>query len=357
MNTQTVIDPEQAMESAPSSRLKRLLLMGGVPLLAAVLGLLAYLHGGRFVETDNAYAKADKVPISADVSGTITEVQVRENDRVDAGQVLFRIDPASFRIAVDRAEARLAQVRTDLAALKANYQEKSSELALARTRHAFAERDLQRQANLAQKGYLSPARLDESRQATQVAAQEIDAREHDLKRIAENLGGSPELPIERHPSYLGAQAELEQARLDLQRSEVRASLPGSISKVPQPGQYISAGNTAMTLVVDDNLWVEANFPEKDLTYVRPGQAVDVRFDIYPDNLWHGEVDSLSPATGSEFSVLPAQNATGNWVKVAQRVPVRIHLQPDAKLPPLRAGLSAVVEIDTGHRRSLASLLP
>ncbi len=357
MNTHTVIVAEQDAATARNPRSQRLLLMGVVPLLAVGLGLAAYLHGGRFVETDNAYAKADKVPISADVSGTITEVLTRENDRVDAGQVLFRIDPASFRIAVTRAEARLAQVRTDLAALKASYQEKTSELALARTRHAFAEKDLQRQANLAQKGYLSPARLDESRQATQIAEQEIDAREHDLKRIAENLGGSPDVPVEQHPSYLSAQAELEQTRLDLQRSEVRASLPGSISKVPQPGQYISAGNTAMTLVVDDKLWVEANFPEKDLTYVRTGQPVEVRFDIYPDATWHGEVESLSPATGSEFSVLPAQNATGNWVKVAQRVPVRIHLRPDAQLPPLRAGLSAVVEIDTGHRRSLASLLP
>ena len=357
MNTHTVIVPEQDAAVATNPRLKRVVLMLGVPPLVVVAALFAYLHGGRYVETDNAYAKADKVPVSTDVSGTITEVLARENDQVVAGQVLFRIDPASFRIAVAKAEARLAQVRTDLAALKASYQEKTAELALARTRHDFAEKDLQRQANLAQKGYLSPARLDESRQAAQVATQEIDAREHDLKRIAENLGGSPALPVEQHPSYLTAQAELEQARLDLQRSEVRASLPGSISKVPQPGQYISAGNTAMTLVVDGNLWVEANFPEKDLTYVRPGQVVDVRFDIYPDSIWHGEVESLSPATGSEFSVLPAQNATGNWVKVAQRVPVRIHLQPAPDLPRLRAGLSAVVEIDTGHHRSLASLLP
>ncbi|MDT4840160.1 putative multidrug resistance protein EmrK [compost metagenome] len=357
MNTHTIIAPEQDAPATTSLRLKRLLLMVAVPVLLVIAGLVAFLHGGRYVETDNAYAKADKVPVSADVSGTITEVLAKENDQVTAGQVLFRIDPSSFRIAVAKAEARQAQVRSDLAALKASYQEKTAELALARTRHAFAEKDLQRQANLAQKGYLSPARLDESSQAAQLAAQEIDAREHDLKRIAENLGGSAALPVEQHPSFLTAQAELEQARLDLQHSEVRASLPGSISKVPQPGQYISAGNTAMTLVVDDNLWVEANFPEKDLTYVRPGQAVDVRFDIYPDNTWRGEVESLSPATGSEFSVLPAQNATGNWVKVAQRVPVRIHLRPDATLPPLRAGLSAVVEIDTGHRRSFASLLP
>ncbi|MCY1272324.1 putative multidrug resistance protein EmrK [compost metagenome] len=357
MNTHTVIVPEQEAPVATAPRLKRLLLMGAVPLLVAAAALFAYLHGGRFVETDNAYAKADKVPVSADVSGTITEVLVKENDPVSAGQVLFRIDPASFRIAVAKAEARLAQVRSDLAALKAGYQEKTAELALARTRHAFAEKDLQRQTNLAQKGYLSPARLDESRQATQVAAQEIDAREHDLRRIAENLGGSLDLPIEQHPSYRSALAELDQAKLDLQRVEVRASLPGSVSKVPQPGQYISAGNTAMTLVADGNLWVEANFPEKDLTYVHPGQRVDVRFDIYPDRTWPGEVESLSPATGSEFSVLPAQNATGNWVKVAQRVPVRIHLQPGPDLPRLRAGLSAVVEIDTGHQRSLASLWP
>ncbi|WP_349814467.1 HlyD family secretion protein [Metapseudomonas boanensis] len=343
--------------SHPASRIKRLVLMGVVPLLVIAGCLVTYLQGGRFVETDNAYVKADKVPVSADVSGTIQEVVVQENQRVEAGDLLFRIDPASFRIAVNRAEARLAQVRTDLTALKASYQEKKAELALARTRQTFAARDLQRQTNLASKGYLSVARLDESRQAEEIAAQEISAREHDLKRIAETLGGSPDMPVEQHPSYRSALAELDQTRLDLARVEVRASLPGSVSRVPQPGQYITAGNTAMTLVADGNLWVEANFPEKALTYVRPGQTVSIRFDTYPDRIWQGVVESLSPATGAEFSVIPAQNATGNWVKVTQRVPVRIRLDAHAELPSLRAGLSADVEVDTTHRRSLASLLP
>lgn len=266
---------------------KRLLLMVIVPGLVIALGLAAYLHGGRYVETDNAYVKVDKVPVSADVSGTILEVLAKENQSVTAGQVLFRIDPASFQIAVAKAEARLAQVRTDLAALKATYREKSAELALARTRLSFAGKDLQRQGNLAGKGYLSAARYDDSKQNMDIANQELDAREQALKQVAESLGGDPDSPIAQHPSYLSALAELDQARLDLSRAEVRASLSGSVSKLPQPGQYIAAGNTAMTLVADGNLWIEANFPEKDLTYVHPGQPVTVSFDIYPGQRWPG----------------------------------------------------------------------
>jgi len=343
------------LEPRSRRRRTRLLLLVVAPLIAATIALGFYLEGGRYVSTDNAYVKADKVPVSAEVSGAVKDVLVHENQAVSAGQVLFRLDPAPFRVAVAKAEAKLAQVRTDLSALQASYREKQAEIALARTRLAFANRDQQRQADLVAKHFISASRYDDAKQNTELAAQQIAALEQDLNRIGETLGGSINSDITRHPSYLAAKAELEQAKLDLAHVEVHASLPGTVGKLPKPGQYVTAGTVVTALVASSNMWVEANFPETDLTYVHPGQPVSIRVDTYPGAAWRGVVDSLSPATGSEFSVIPAQNATGNWVKITQRVPVRIRLENRTDSPQLRAGLSTEVEIDTGHRRRLLGL--
>jgi membrane fusion protein, multidrug efflux system len=348
-------DPSTPPNGISKYRLKRFGLLVAIPVAVVLVAGGIYLHGGRYVETDNAYVKSDMVMVSPDVSGTIKQVLVRENQVVTAGQPLFRIDPASFQVAVDRAEAKLAQVRTDLVALKASYREKQAELALAKTRYDFARKEQRRQADLVAKHFVSASRFDDAAQATDVAAHQIAAQQQDLKRIAATLGGSADTPIERQASYLAAKAELEQAKLDLAHTEVHASLPGTVSNVPNPGQYVAAGSPAMALVADGNTWVEANFTETDLTYVHSGEPATVHVDTYPGVEWKGTVDSLSPATGAEFSVIPAQNATGNWVKITQRVPVRIDLRPQAGQPALRAGLSAVVEIDTGHRRSLFGL--
>lgn len=334
---------------------KRLILLVVIPLIAALVVAVLYLKGGRYVETDDAYVKADMVPVSAQVSGAIKEVYVRENQTVAAGQPLFRIDPASFQVAVEKATAKLAQERTDLAARKAEYWEKQAEIALAKTKLAFAQREQRRQADLVARHFVSAARFDDARQSTDIAAQQIAALEQDLKRIAESLGGSVDMPIESHPAYRAALAELDQARLDLARTEVCASLPGTVRNPPKPGQYLAAGNPALALVVSGKVWVEANFTETDLTHVRSGEAAVVHVDTYPDQTWKGVVDSLSPATGAEFAVIPAQNATGNWVKITQRVPVRIRLETAPGMPQLRAGLSTVVQIDTGHRRRLLGL--
>ncbi len=347
------IDNETTIAEAvrpPKRRLKRLILLVVVPLIAALAVGVVYLKGGRYVETDNAYIKADKVPVSAEVSGTVTDVLVDENQSVNADQPLFRLDPAPFQLAVAKAEAKLAQVRTDLAGLKASYREKQAEIALARTKYAFSQKDQRRQADLVARNFISASKFDDAKQSTDLAEQQISVLDQDLKRIAETLGGSVESPVERHPSYRVALAELEQARLDLARAEVRAPLPGIVSKPPKPGQYVAAGSIALALAVSGNLWVEANFTETDLTYAHPGQPVTIRVDTYPDAAWKGVVESLSPATGAEFSVIPAQNATGNWVKIAQRVPVRIKIEAAPTMPQLRAGLSTTGEIDTGHRR-------
>ncbi len=323
-----------------------------VPLVALVVGAVVWLLGGRYVETDNAFVKADKVPVSAEVPGAVVEVLVHENQTVQAGQPLFRLDPAPFRVVVSKDEAKLGEVRTELAAMKASYREKQAQIALARTRLEFARKEQARQADLAARNFISASKLDDARKSVDIAQQELQAQQQDLQRIAAALGGSVDLPLESHPSYRAALAELAQARLDLSRVEVRASLDGTISHLPKPGQFVGAGATAASLVADARPWVEANFPEKDLTYVHPGQPVEVRIDTYPDRTWSGIVESLSPATGSEFSILPPQNASGNWVKVAQRVPLRVRLDAQSDAPRLRAGMSATVRVDTGHRRSL-----
>jgi membrane fusion protein (multidrug efflux system) len=295
------------------------------------------------------------VLVSTEISGVVKDVLVSENQAVTAGEPLFRLDPAQLLVAVAKAEAKLAQVRIDLAALKASYREKEAEIELAKTRHAFAVKTQERQILLAAKNLISESSFDDSQQNSDLAAQQISALEQDKARIAVTLGGSIDTPVEQHPSYLSAKAELDQARLDLARVEVRASLPGIVSRLPKTGQYITAGDTAMALVVSGNVWIEANFTETDLTYVHPGQPVAITIDTYPDTAWKGVVDSLSPATGAEFSVIPAQNATGNWVKIAQRVAVRIKLDAAPSMPQLRTGLSANVEIDTGHRRQFLGL--
>lgn len=323
-----------------------------VPLLAAIAGAVFWLLGGRYVETDNAFVKADKVPVSAEVSGAVVEVLVQENEIVRAGQPLFRLDPAPFRVALSKAQAKLGQVRTDLAATKASYREKQAQIALARTQLEFARKEQARQADLAARNFISASKLDDARKSVEIAQQQLQAQQEDLQRIAATLGGSIDLPIESHPSYRAALAELEQARLDLSRIEVRASMDGTISHLPKPGQFVGTGATAASLVADARPWIEANFPEKDLTYVHPGQPAEVHIDTFPDRSWRGVVESLSPATGSEFSILPAQNATGNWVKVAQRVPLRVRLDAPSDAPRLRAGMSATVRVDTGHRRTL-----
>ncbi|NVK43596.1 MAG: HlyD family secretion protein [Oceanospirillaceae bacterium] len=325
-----------------------------VPLLALTAGLALYLSGGRFVETDNAYLKASKVSVSSEVSGRIQQVLVSENDAVEQDQVLFRIDPTPFRTALDRAQAHLAGVTTKLEALQQGYREKQAEIAEAETDLNFWQREAGRQEQLAVKGAVSQSGLDEARHNADMARQKKIALTLELQRLAAELAGGPDSPLERHPDYRVAAAELEQARLDLARTEVRAPFSGHVSQLPEAGEFVARGNAAAVLI-GDSFWVEANFIEADLTHVTPGQPVDIRLDAFPDRRWRGTVESLSPATGAEFAVIPAQNATGNWVKIPQRVAVRIRLQQDPDAPLLRAGLSALVEVDTGTQCRISSL--
>lgn len=244
----------------------------------------------------------------------------------------------------------MAQVYTDLATIRASYKAKQAELTQAKTKYEFALKDQQREVDLVNKHFLSTSVFDNAQEATSLAKQQVAVVEQDLQQIAASLGGAVDKPLEQQASYRAALAAVEQAKLDLARTTVYAPLTGIVSELPKPEQYLAAGNTALALVVTNHWWIEANFPETDLTYVHPGQPVQVEIDTYPNKTWQGEVDSISPATGSEFSLIPAQNATGNWVKITQRVPVRIKLTKTDDQPILRAGLSTVVKIDTGHQR-------
>ena len=245
-------------------------------------------------------------------------------------------------------------MRTELAALKASHAGKQAEIAVARARQAFALKDQQRQAELVARNFVSAARYDDATLNARLTRDQTLALEQDLARIAASLGGRADLPVEQHPSYQAALAELEQARLNLEHVQVRAPQAGTVSKPPKPGQFLNAGSTALALVAGQP-WIEANLNETDLSHLQEGQPVTIHVDSYPDRVWSGHVESLSPATGAEFALLPAQNATGNWVKIAQRLPVRIAIDARPELPPLRAGLSTSIEIDTGHQRRLLGL--
>jgi membrane fusion protein (multidrug efflux system) len=342
----------------PPRRLRRTIIRGvlliGVPVVALAVAAFMYATGGRYVGTDDAFTKADTVPISADVSARVIAIEVHDNEQVKAGQVLFRLDDEAFRLALAKAESKLSQTRNDILALQATYRQKQADMRAAQAALAFAQTDNARQAALAAQGYAAKAKLDDTHRALDMARQQTDSDKQAMDAIMAQLGGDPDKPVEQEAAYLQAVAERDQAALDLRHTVISAPSDGTVGQVPslQVGMYLNAGTQAFTLVHTNQVWVEANMKETDLTYVRPGQEATITIDTYPDRSWKAKVTSISPASGNELSVLPAQNATGNWVKVVQRIPVRLELEPIAGNPPLTTGMSAVVSIDTGHRRHL-----
>jgi membrane fusion protein (multidrug efflux system) len=348
----------QPSPAAAAQRRKRwrkpLLLV--VPLIVVAVGAFFYFTGGRYVSTDNAYVRADNVTISAEVSGPIVAVAVRDNEHVAKDQVLFRIDEQPFRIALDRAEAALRTEREQIESLKAQYREAVESLKLAETNADFAKREYDRQAKLAKTKVASESTLDSARNKYDRATQEIAVTRQQIAQIRAKLGDDPDAPAESQAGYQQAKAAVADAALNLAHTVVHAPFAGVASNKPQVGAYVTAGDAVMSVVADAGAWIEANFKETDLTHVVPGESVTVTVDTYPDHEWHGTVESISQATGAVFSVIPPQNATGNWVKVVQRIPVRIALSNAGDAPPLRAGMSTQVEIDTGSRHRLTKLV-
>ena len=325
-----------------------LLLLG--PFVALTVGAYVYYTSGRVVETDNAYVKADVAIVSAEIAGPIATLGVRENQRVKAGDVSFTIDDRPFNVSLARADAQLAAINDFVESTRASYAQALEQLALARTNAAYEEREHARLTALAERKLASEIDVDEARHKSDVASRQIQVAERALDQIRARLGGDLDRPATEQAAYLAAKSTRDAAALDLEHAVVRAPFDGIASKVPTLGQYVQPGAPVMTVVADHDMWIEANYKETDLTHVAVGQPVDVSLDTYPDRRWHGRVESISQATGAEFSVIPAQNATGNWVKVTQRIPVRIAIETRGDDPELRTGMSAIVEIDTGHER-------
>ena len=336
-------------------RLRTVLLTLG-PVVVIAVGVYVYFTTGRYVSTDNAYVKSDMVLVSPEISGTITSVAVHENQRVSRGDVLFTIDDRSFQIARTRAEAQLRAIHDYVESQRAAYKQTVEELAQAKTDAAYEKHEFDRLTALAAKKLASDIDVDAARHKAENTAQQVTVKEHALDAIRARLGGEPDRPLEEQAMFKAAKTMLDSAILELERTVVRAPFGGIASKVPKVGHYVAPGGAVMSVVADEGAWIEANYKETDLTYVAVGQTVDIRLDTYPDHDWHGRVQSISQATGAEFSVIPPQNATGNWVKVIQRIPVRIAIDTGAGDPALRAGMSAAVEIDTQHRRRLPGFL-
>lgn len=329
----------------------RLLLMISVPLVLVVVGAYYWLTGARYIETDNAYVKQTMAAISSDVAGKIIAVDVKENQKIKAGDVLFKIDPDPFRIAVDQADAALAKARLDVKQLKAAYETAEAKLKADQATAEIRHRELTRSTELAGKGFAAASALDESRLSAQQADAQVELSKKGVDAAAAALDGKPDAAIDEHPTVQAALAAKEQAGLDLKRATVRAPKDGIASQVAKlnVGQYVSEGTQMLSIVEVSDTWIEANFKETQLTEVRPGQPATVTVDTYPGLELHGKVESIDAATGSEFSLIPAQNATGNWVKVVQRIPVRIRVDRDSE-DILRAGMSSDVTIDTGKTR-------
>ncbi|MGO2353851.1 MAG: HlyD family secretion protein [Marinomonas foliarum] len=333
-------------------RTTRRTLLVALPLVVILASVFVYMKGGRYVETDNAYVQSDITTINPEVSGAIQSISVKENQKIEKGQLLFRIDPTSFKVAEAKAQAQLQQVRLNLLEQKAAYEEKKAEIQLAEKKYTFSQREEKRQGNLLKQKFVSDTQYDQAQQAAEVSELNVTTLKKDLFRLKEALGGDPSAPLEDHPSYQAAQAALDQARIDLAHIDIRAPASGVVAKVPNSGEYITAGSISMVLVSDEKQWIEANFTEKDLSYVKEGQDVEVEVDAYPGLVLSGKVESISPATGASFSVIPAENATGNWVKIAQRLMVKVSVDEKPDTPVLRTGFSANVTIDTEHHRRL-----
>ncbi len=326
----------------------------GVLVVAGGAGAF-YLTGGRYVSTDDAYVKTARVPISANVAGRVVELAVHDNQAVHRGDLLYRLDDAPYRIAVQEAEAQLASARLQVEALKANYRQRQTELASARDTAAYEQREAERQRRLLVSGISSQAQVDRATHAVDDARSSTAGAQQAIGAILAQLGGNADIPVARHPLVLQAQAVLDRARLNLSYTVVRAPSDGVVTQVEQlqVGSYVDASAPVFALMLSGAPWVEANFKEDQLAHMRVGQPAAVHIDSYPGKTFEGHVVSVSPGTGSQFSALPPENATGNWVKVVQRLPVRIEFDHAKEAGvAFEGGLSATVDVDTGYQRHL-----
>jgi membrane fusion protein (multidrug efflux system) len=343
-----------------NGKLARALLLLGVPLAVAAAGLYFYAQGGRYLETENAYVKAHIVAVSAEVAGRVSDVAVRDNQPVAKGQLLFRIDPVPFEMALARASAQLANARTEVETLRAELRVALADAAEAEERIRFLVVQLERQRRLKEQGMVREDAYDEARYNLDAARARVSAMQERAARVLASLGGDAKLPTESHSRVREAQAALDTAALELARTRINAPTAGTVSNLKlQVGMNVTRGVAVFSLIQAGEPWIEANFKETQLAGMRVGQAARVVADAYPGVEWRARVSAIAPATGAEFALLPPQNATGNWIKVVQRVPVLFAIDPAegaaAERPALRAGMTVSVSIDTGRSRGLPDL--
>ncbi len=337
----------------PGKRTLRVVLLALAPIVAILVGGYFYVTGGRIVSTENAYVKADKVAVSTDVDGRVIQVSVADNQPIRAGQLLFRLDPEPFRIALEEAEANMRSVSTQIEATRAQLRQKHQELNMAEVDISYMRREFERQRQLVEKGHASKAKYDEAIHGLESAQQGANEIREEINEVIANLAGDPNISVEKHPAYLEAKSVRDEVALALRRTEIYAPIDGIATRMTlQPGEYVEAGEPIFSIVETNVVWIEANLKETELTNVVVGQHATIKVDAYPGAIWQARIESISPATGAEFSLLPPQNATGNWVKVVQRIPVKLTIQEVAGMPALRAGMSVLVEIDTLHEREI-----
>ncbi len=337
-----------------SQLLQRRLLMGA-GLVAGALAVAWFALGGQgSISTENAYVKANKLALSSEVNAIVKAVLVQPNQPVAAGQLLVQLEDEPFQLAVAEAEAHLAQVENQIMVRRADYAEVEAEIRQAEEDAAFYQRQLTRNQRMGPSA-ISEADLDDSRQQLARSQAQIAINRQKLAGLRAALGGSPDVPLEAQADIQVAQAQLDRARYQLSRTRITAPAAGTVANdVPQLGEMTMAGFAVVTLMATDEIWIEANLKETQLTDVRPGQMAEVTIDAYPGQVLRARVDTLSPASGSEFAMIPAQNASGNWVKVVQRIPVRLRLESKPEDAVLRAGMSAQVRIATEPSEPLAN---
>jgi len=326
---------------------------------ALIAGAYGYVAGGQVMTTDDAYVQAETVGISTDVSGIVQGIDVVNNQHVDSGQVLYRLDPRQFQIALDNAKASLAQTALTIDAMKQDYTRMLSDDAAQQAQVELDQATYDRYAALVPSGATTKASYDQARFTLELDKNKLKSLRQQAAVQLARLDGNPDLPVTQHPQYLQAKSQVDEAQRQLDHTVVKAPFAGIVTNVPSiaPGKYLAAATTAFYLVDTDHLWVDATPKETELTYVRPGQPVTATVDTYPDAEWHGVVESISPAAAQQFALLPAQNTSGNWVKVVQRITMRVRIDTtDKNLPPLRAGMSLEVNVDTGHARGLPHFL-
>jgi membrane fusion protein, multidrug efflux system len=347
-------------EQAPSKTAKRrvdrkrlrMILLIVLPLIALVGSTAFYLMGGRYISTDNAYVGAQKVLITPDISGKIVHVAVVEGQHVKPGDELFTLDPVPYRLALQQAQAKLNAAQTAYSKLKTALSSLTTLAELAEKNVALKQRDYDRKTELVQSQAGSQSAVDTAASALVTAKLQAEFTKQQRDSTIAQLLGNPNLPLAEFPEYAQAQAALDDAKRNLDHTVVRAPMSGTATQVDsiQLGRFVAAGTPVFSVIDDENPWVDANPKETDITYLRVGQKATLDVDSFPNHTFTGTVIAVSPGTGAQFSILPPQNATGNWVKVVQRVPVRIAFDKNEDTRLLRSGMSVNVDIDTGHSR-------